>query len=67
MPEVVIGSKPTDLGQPFFLYSSTQTPHGPACPAKRHQGMFADLPPHRPPNYNEAEPGYDDDAEEDFD
>jgi arylsulfatase A-like enzyme len=50
-----------NLGQPFFLYLSTQSPHGPACPAQRHQGMFAGLPPHRPPNYNEGEPGADPD------
>jgi arylsulfatase A-like enzyme len=49
------------LGERFFLYLSTQSPHGPACPAMRHLGMFAGLPPHRPPNYNEGEPGYDPD------
>ncbi len=49
------------LGKRFFLYLSTQSPHGPACPAMRHLGMFAGLPPHRPPNYNEGEPGQDPD------
>jgi arylsulfatase A-like enzyme len=51
------------LGQPFFLYLSTQHPHGPACAAMRHLGTFAGLPPHRPPSYNEGEPGADDDAD----
>jgi len=51
------------LGDPFFLYLSTQTPHGPACPATRHAGLFAGLPPHRPPNYNEGAPGYDPDTD----
>ena len=51
------------LGQPFFLYLSTQHPHGPACAAMRHVGTFAGLPPHRPPSYNEGGPGADDDAD----
>lgn len=51
------------LGQPFFLYFSTQHPHGPACAAIRHLGTFAGLPPHRPPSWNEGEPGFDDDAD----
>jgi arylsulfatase A-like enzyme len=51
------------LGQPFFLYFSTQHPHGPACAAMRHVGTFAGLPPHRPPSWNEGEPGADDDAD----
>jgi N-acetylglucosamine-6-sulfatase len=51
------------LGQPFFLYLSTQTPHGPACPATRHQGSFDGIAPHRPPNYDEGSPGRDDDAD----
>jgi arylsulfatase A-like enzyme len=51
----------TGLGQRFFLYLSTQTPHGPACPAIRHQGMFAGVAPHRPPSYKEGEPGFDPD------
>ena len=29
----------------------------------RHLGTFAGLPPHRPPSYNEGEPGADDDAD----
>ena len=51
------------MGEPFFLYWSTKAPHGPACPAARHQGMFASIPPHRPPNYDEggSTPGADPD------
>jgi arylsulfatase A-like enzyme len=49
------------MGEPFFLYWSTKAPHGPACPALRHQGMFSGIAPHRPPNYNEGAAGWDPD------
>jgi arylsulfatase A-like enzyme len=52
-----------NLGEPFFLYLSTQSPHGPACPATRHEGTWAALPPHRPPNYDEGGVGADPDAD----
>lgn len=39
--------------QPFFLYVSYKAPHKPATPAARHLGLFAGVPPWRPPNYAE--------------
>lgn len=42
-------------GQPFFLMFTPHAPHTPAIPAPRHVGSFAELPPWRPPNYNEAD------------
>jgi arylsulfatase A-like enzyme len=41
-------------GQPFFLYFAPYAPHGPACPAARHQTLFQNVPAWRPPNYDEA-------------
>jgi arylsulfatase A-like enzyme len=41
--------------QPFFLQFAPYAPHLPAPPAPRHAGTFADLPPWRPPSYNEAD------------
>ena len=41
-------------GQPFFLYFAPFAPHGPACPAPRHLTLFQNVPPWRPPNYDEA-------------
>jgi N-acetylglucosamine-6-sulfatase len=43
------------LGQPFFLYLAFKNPHLPQVPAPRHDGMFQNLPPWRPPSYNEAD------------
>lgn len=40
---------------PFFLYFAPFAPHGPATPAERHATAFADLPPWRPPSYNEPD------------
>lgn len=39
----------------LFLYFAPYAPHGPATPAGRHAGKFSDLPPLRPPSYNEAD------------
>jgi arylsulfatase A-like enzyme len=41
-------------GQPFFLYFAPYAPHGPACPAQRHQTLFQNISAWRPPNYDEA-------------
>jgi arylsulfatase A-like enzyme len=41
-------------GQPFLLYFSPYSPHGPACPAPRHLTLFQNVSPWRPPNYDEA-------------
>ena len=44
-----------NLGQPFFLYLAFKAPHLPQTPAPRHEGMFQNLPPWRPPSYNEPD------------
>lgn len=38
---------------PFFLLFAPNAPHEPFTPAPRHVDAFTDLPPHRPPSYNE--------------
>jgi N-acetylglucosamine-6-sulfatase len=40
---------------PFFLVFTPFAPHAPAIPAPRHAGMFAGLPPWRPPSYLEPD------------
>lgn len=45
----------TPAGDPLFLWFSPYGPHEPATPAPRHQSMFSNLSPWRPPNYNEAD------------
>ncbi len=42
-------------GGPFILLFWPFAPHSPADPAPGDEGLFADLPPYRPPNYNEAD------------
>jgi arylsulfatase A-like enzyme len=42
-------------GQPLYLLMTPYGPHKPARPADRHDGMFQELSPHRPPNYNEPD------------
>ena len=41
--------------RPFFLYFAPFAPHAPATPAPRHAGTFAEMPPWRPPNFDEAD------------
>jgi N-acetylglucosamine-6-sulfatase len=41
--------------QPLFLYFAPKAPHEPATPAPRDVGTFSNLPPYRPPSYNEAD------------
>lgn len=41
--------------RPFFLYFAPYAPHGPARPATRHESAFSELPPWRPPSYNERD------------
>jgi arylsulfatase A-like enzyme len=48
-----IHSVPSD--QPLFLYFAPRAPHSPATPPPRYFKSFADLPPLRPPSYNEAD------------
>lgn len=40
---------------PLFVYLAPAAPHGPATPAPGDEGAFADLPPWRPPSYDEAD------------
>ncbi|OQY27812.1 MAG: hypothetical protein B6I38_09770 [Anaerolineaceae bacterium 4572_5.1] len=41
--------------KPFFLLFALDAPHGPATPAHEDEGLYTDLPPHRPPNFNEED------------
>jgi arylsulfatase A-like enzyme len=48
-----IGSTPADA--PLFLYFAPHAPHEPAIPAPGDGHAFSDLPPWRPPSYDEAD------------
>jgi arylsulfatase A-like enzyme len=41
--------------EPLFVYLAPFAPHAPAPPAPRHAGRFHDLPPWRPPAYDEED------------
>jgi len=41
--------------QPFFAYVAPTAPHGPATPAKRHVGTFAEEEAPRPPSFDEED------------
>ena len=41
--------------QPFFLYLAPSAPHRPATQLPRDEGRFANLPPYRPPSFDEAD------------
>ncbi len=41
--------------QPFFAYVAPTAPHGPATPAERHKGAFADEEVPRPPSFDEED------------
>ncbi len=40
---------------PFFMYVAPTAPHGPATPAERHEGEFAEEEGPRPPSFNEED------------
>lgn len=40
---------------PFLLLFATSAPHSPATPAPQDANLYSDLPPHRPPSFNEAD------------
>ena len=44
-----------EASAPFFLMFSPYAPHLPAQPAPGDESLFADIPPHNPPNFNPAE------------
>jgi arylsulfatase A-like enzyme len=48
-------SQSVAAGEPFFLYLAFKAPHAPFQAAPRHEGKFQNLPPWRPPSYNEAD------------
>ncbi len=48
-----IESVPTS--QPFFLHLSTFAPHAPTYAADRHEHVFPDILPVRPPSFNEED------------
>jgi len=41
--------------QPFFLFFNPRTPHTPLEPAPSDTGLYEDLSPYRPANYNETD------------
>jgi arylsulfatase A-like enzyme len=41
--------------RPFFAYVAPTAPHGPATPAERHEGAFAEEEAPRPPSYDEED------------
>ena len=45
----------TDQDQPLFLYFAPHAVHGPATPAPRDRGAFANLEPWRPASYDEED------------
>ena len=45
----------TPEDQPFFAYVAPTAPHGPATPAERHEGAFAEGEGPRPPSYDEED------------
>lgn len=44
-----------DDDAPFFAIVAFNAPHHPATPAPGDEGLYPDLTPHRPPNYDEAD------------
>jgi arylsulfatase A-like enzyme len=47
--------KAANQRKPFILLFTPNAPHAPFTPAKEDNMLLADLPPHRPPNYNEED------------
>jgi arylsulfatase A-like enzyme len=47
--------KATNQRKPFLLIFAPNAPHAPYTPFKEDKGLFPDLSPFRPPNYNEAD------------
>lgn len=47
-------NSPAVTGKPFFLFLNGMAPHLPSTPAPGDAGLYASLPPSRPPNFNEA-------------
>jgi arylsulfatase A-like enzyme len=47
--------KAANQRKPFLLIFAPNAPHAPHTPLKEDKGLFPDLLPYRPPNYNEAD------------
>ena len=47
--------KATSQSKPFFLLFAPNAPHAPYTPLKEDKGLLLDLPPFRPPSYNEED------------
>ena len=47
--------KATSQRKPFFLLFAPNAPHAPYTPLKEDKGLLTDLPPYRPPSYNEED------------
>ncbi|MBK9928077.1 MAG: sulfatase [Anaerolineales bacterium] len=45
----------TKQRKPFLLFFTPNAPHAPYTPLKEDKELYPDLPPHRPPNFNEAD------------
>jgi len=45
----------TSQRKPFLLLFAPNAPHAPYTPLKEDKGLYTDLEPFRPPNYNEAD------------
>ncbi len=45
----------TSQRKPFFLIFAPNAPHAPFTPLKEDKELYTDLPPYRPPNFNEAD------------
>lgn len=45
----------TSQRKPFFLLFAPNAPHAPYTPLREDKGLYTDLEPFRPPNYNEAD------------
>ena len=41
--------------KPFLLFFTPNAPHDPFTPANEDLGLYQDLPPYRPPNFNEQD------------
>ena len=50
-----INSNSSADSEPFFLYFVPHNPHEPSLVAPRHQGVYDDIAPFRPPSFNEAD------------
>lgn len=47
--------KASRKNQPFILLYAPNAPHAPVSPAQEDLNLYSDLPPHRPPSFNEAD------------